>query len=73
VWRDAIPGLPESACPEMVTIPPGKFLMGEPASEALDAERPPHEVRIDYAFARRMGRGCRRRRQAGKARPISPG
>jgi formylglycine-generating enzyme required for sulfatase activity len=53
VWRDAIPGLPESAYPEMVTIPPGKFLMGAPAGEegSSDAERPQHEVRIDYAFA----------------------
>jgi formylglycine-generating enzyme required for sulfatase activity len=52
VWRDAIPGLPESACPEMVTIPPGKFMMGAPAGEqgSRDAERPQHEVRIDYAF-----------------------
>lgn len=53
VWRDAIPGVPESASPEMVTIPPGKFLMGAPAGEesSRDAERPQHEVRIDYAFA----------------------
>jgi formylglycine-generating enzyme required for sulfatase activity len=46
-WRDLIPGLPESACPEMITIPPGKFLMG-----SLDGrEEPQHEVRIDYPFA----------------------
>ncbi len=53
VWRDVIPGLPDSACPEMVTIPPGKFLMGAPAGEegSSDDERPQHEVRIDYAFA----------------------
>lgn len=56
VWRDAIPGLPESACPEMVTIPPGKFLMGSPKSEERwdgydGREEPQHEVRIDYAFA----------------------
>ncbi len=53
VWRDAIPGVPESASPEMVTIPAGKFLMGSPASEegSSDGERPQHEVRIDYAFA----------------------
>jgi formylglycine-generating enzyme required for sulfatase activity len=53
VWRDAIPGLWESASPEMVTIPPGRFLMGAPAGEefSLDSERPQHEVRIDYTFA----------------------
>jgi formylglycine-generating enzyme required for sulfatase activity len=53
VWRDAIPGLSESACPEMVTIPSGKFLMGAPPGEerSSDVERPQHEVRIDYAFA----------------------
>jgi formylglycine-generating enzyme required for sulfatase activity len=56
VWRDAIPGVPESASPEMVTIPPGKFLMGSPKTEerrkAYDGrEEPQHEVRIDYAFA----------------------
>ncbi len=53
VWRDAIPGVSESACPEMVTIPPGKFLMGAPAGEegSNDEQRPQHEVRIDRAFA----------------------
>jgi formylglycine-generating enzyme required for sulfatase activity len=56
VWRDAIPGLSESACPEMVTIPPGKFVMGSPSSEERwsgddGREEPQHEVRIDYAFA----------------------
>ncbi len=37
----------------MVTIPPGQFLMGAPASEegSGDSERPQHEVRLDYAFA----------------------
>lgn len=52
-WRDATPGLAESASPEMVTIPPGKFLMGSPKSESeRDVyERPQHDVRIDYAFA----------------------
>jgi formylglycine-generating enzyme required for sulfatase activity len=53
VWRDVIPGLPENACPEMVTIPPGKFLMGSPAGDksSSDAERPQHDVRIDYPLA----------------------
>jgi formylglycine-generating enzyme required for sulfatase activity len=56
VWRDAIPGLPASACPEMVTLPPGQFLMGSPPSEERSGEydgreEPQHEVRIDYRFA----------------------
>jgi formylglycine-generating enzyme required for sulfatase activity len=53
VWREPIPGLSESPSPEMVTIPQGKLLMGSPADEesSADAERPQHEVRIDYAFA----------------------
>ena len=56
VWRDTIPGLPESASPEMVTIPPGVFLMGSPLSEERSKgydgrEEPQHEVRIDYRFA----------------------
>jgi formylglycine-generating enzyme required for sulfatase activity len=53
VWRGAIPGLPESASPEMVTIPPGKFLMGAPASEehSREDERPQHGVQIGYTFA----------------------
>ncbi len=53
VWRDAIPGLPENVCAEMVTIPPGRFLMGAPVGEAGsgEEERPQHEVKIDYTFA----------------------
>lgn len=53
VWRDAIPGLPESACPEMVTMPPGRFRMGAPVGEkgSKDDERPQHDVQIGYAFA----------------------
>jgi formylglycine-generating enzyme required for sulfatase activity len=56
VWRDTIPGLPESACPEMVTVLPGSFLMGSPQSEHRareydGREEPQHEVRIDYRFA----------------------
>ncbi len=53
VWRDTIYGLAETACPEMVTIPPGKFLMGAPEGEKAsgDDQRPQHEVRIDYTFA----------------------
>lgn len=53
VWRDAIPGLAQSVCPELVTIPPGRFLMGSPAGEEgrFDTEGPQREVRIDHAFA----------------------
>jgi formylglycine-generating enzyme required for sulfatase activity len=56
VWREPIPGVPESASPEMVTIPPGKFLMGSPKTEELwkeydGREEPQHEVWIDYTFA----------------------
>ncbi len=38
--------------PEMVSIPPGNFLMGSPESEAErdSDEGPQHEVTIDYAF-----------------------
>ncbi|MGZ0018025.1 SUMF1/EgtB/PvdO family nonheme iron enzyme [Nitrosomonas sp. wSCUT-2] len=38
--------------PEMVRIPPGKFLMGSPENDTdgYDDERPQHEVTINYAF-----------------------
>jgi hypothetical protein len=41
------------ACPIMVAIPPGKFLMGSPATEAgrFDHEGPQREVTIAKAFA----------------------
>jgi len=56
VWYDAIPGLPKSASPEMITLPPGAFLMGsanpeERVHENEANEEPQHEVRIDYPFA----------------------
>ncbi len=56
VWRDTIPGMPAGACPEMVTIPSGAFLMGSPNSEERSAsydgrEEPQHDVRIEYRFA----------------------
>jgi formylglycine-generating enzyme required for sulfatase activity len=40
-------------CPEMVMIPPGRFLMGSPNYEQdrRDNEGPVHEVNIGYAFA----------------------
>ncbi len=53
VWRQPIPGLPDKAASEMVTVPPGRFLMGAPEGEqgASSDEFPQHEVTIGYAFA----------------------
>lgn len=47
-WRDRIPGLPEDACPEMITLPAGRFMMGAPEGEeeSLDDERPRREVTV---------------------------
>ena len=46
-WRDC------DACPEIVSIPAGKFLMGSPASEAgrYEREGPYHEVTVTRPFA----------------------
>jgi formylglycine-generating enzyme required for sulfatase activity len=38
-------------CPEMVVVPPGRFLMGGPGGEEGRPEGPVHEVRIGYSFA----------------------
>jgi formylglycine-generating enzyme required for sulfatase activity len=40
-------------CPEMVTVPPGEFMMGSSTSEfgSYDAERPRHRVVVSAAFA----------------------
>ncbi len=48
-----LPGVANWPTPQMIAVPPGKFLMGAPTSEdgSSDKERPQHEVRIDYAFA----------------------
>jgi hypothetical protein len=48
VFRDCLDG-----CPEMVVIPPGRFMMGSPHSEVghFGEESPVHEVRIAYSFA----------------------
>jgi formylglycine-generating enzyme required for sulfatase activity len=42
-----------SACPDMVMLPPGEFLMGSPESETgrKDTEAPQHKVTIVRAFA----------------------
>lgn len=47
VFRDC------AACPEMVILPRGKYLMGSPPSESgrEDDEGPQREVTIDYALA----------------------
>ena len=47
VFRDC------DACPEMVVVPTGSFMMGSPASEAgrFDDEGPQHRVTIDYPLA----------------------
>ena len=49
VFRDC------SDCPDMVAIPPGRFLMGTPASDSeswsLEREGPVHEVAIARPFA----------------------
>ena len=51
-WRDRIPGLPGAACPEMITLPAGTFVMGAPKSEAEsdDHERPQRQVTV-HRFA----------------------
>ncbi len=38
-------------CPEMVVIPPGQFRMGDLSGDGADAEKPVHDVRVDYSFA----------------------
>jgi formylglycine-generating enzyme required for sulfatase activity len=38
-------------CPEMIVVPAGRFLMGSPAGQGEDTERPQHEVTIAKPFA----------------------
>jgi formylglycine-generating enzyme required for sulfatase activity len=40
-----------NACPDMVAVPAGEFLMGTPDGEGYDYERPRHRVRIAKLFA----------------------
>ena len=40
----------ESWCPELVVIPPGRFLMGSPEGEGDDTEYPQHEVALTHEF-----------------------
>ncbi len=52
-WRDPIPGLPEEAWPDMVTLPAGSFLMGAPKTEedSAEDERPQRQVTVSQPFA----------------------
>ncbi|MCA3275672.1 MAG: formylglycine-generating enzyme family protein [Roseomonas sp.] len=52
-WREPIPGLPEEAWPDMITLPAGKFLMGAPEGEegSEDTERPQRWVTVRHPFA----------------------
>jgi formylglycine-generating enzyme required for sulfatase activity len=52
-WRDPLPGLPEDAWPDMVTLPPGAFLMGAPEDEegTDDDERPQRQVTLTAPVA----------------------
>ena len=56
-----LPGLSDWPRPVMVAIPPGRFTMGSPDTEARwegydGEEEPQHEVEIEHVFA--MGRGA---------------
>lgn len=39
------------ACPEMIALPAGSFMMGDVTGTAPADERPGHEVRLDYRLA----------------------
>jgi formylglycine-generating enzyme required for sulfatase activity len=47
-WREPIPGLPEEAWPDMITLPAGEFVMGAPEGEegSQDSERPQRRVTV---------------------------
>lgn len=51
-WREPVPGLPEAAWPDMVTLPAGEFLMGAPKKEVHrnDDERPQRLVTVGRPF-----------------------
>ena len=53
VYPVRLEGIPNWPNPNMVAIPPGRFLMGAAEGEvdATEDEFPQHEVRIDYPFA----------------------
>jgi formylglycine-generating enzyme required for sulfatase activity len=52
-WREPIPGLPEEAWPDMITLPAGEFVMGAPEGEEGSAanERPQRRVTVPRPFA----------------------
>lgn len=52
-WREPIPGLPEEAWPDMITLPAGEFLMGAPEDEegSVDDQRPQRRVTVLRPFA----------------------
>lgn len=52
-WREPIPGLPEEAWPDMITLPEGEFLMGAPEVEkgSNGDERPQRRVTVPHPFA----------------------
>ncbi|MCE2890845.1 MAG: formylglycine-generating enzyme family protein [Hyphomonadaceae bacterium] len=52
-WREPIPGLPEEAWPDMITLPAGEFVMGAPEGEegSRDDERPQRRVTFPRPFA----------------------
>lgn len=52
-WREPVPGLPDSAWPDMVTLPPGVFTMGAPITEKDSEadERPRRQVTVPRPFA----------------------
>ncbi|MCA3364397.1 MAG: formylglycine-generating enzyme family protein [Roseomonas sp.] len=52
-WREPVPGLPEEAWPDMITLPAGEFLMGAPEGEegSKDRERPQRSVTVPRPFA----------------------
>ena len=52
-WREPIPGLPEEAWPDMITLPAGEFVIGAPEGEegSQDSERPQRRVTVPRPFA----------------------
>jgi formylglycine-generating enzyme required for sulfatase activity len=52
-WREPIPGLPEEAWPDMITLPAGEFLMGAPEEEkgSTRDELPQRRVTVPRPFA----------------------
>jgi formylglycine-generating enzyme required for sulfatase activity len=52
-WREPIPGLPEEAWPDMITLPAGEFVMGAPEGKegSKDDERPQRDVTVPRPFA----------------------